>query len=182
MPRRACGVSQAGEEAGHVGGVVEVSGVHVPGGVELLALFVGEADDLDGVQVVLGAGDDCDGVGDVVGGAVDDGGRLDLGVLKAFGEVGAGECGEALAEGELGGGVFGFEFGEFVEDFGGHDFGAGPGEGGEAIGLAFGEGGCEVEVDGVGGDLEVGVGEASEGDVEVAVVAVDVTDLVGDGF
>ncbi len=117
-----------------------------------------------------------------MGGAVDGGRGLDFGVLKAFGEVGASECGEALAECELGGDVFGFEFSEFVEDFGGHDFGAGPGEGGEAVGLAFVEGGGEVEVDGVGGDLGVGVGEAGEGDVEVAVVAIDVGDLIGDGF
>ena len=56
------------QEGAHVGDVVEVAGIHVPGGVELLALLVGEADGFDGLEAVLIAGDDVDGVGDVVGG------------------------------------------------------------------------------------------------------------------
>ena len=152
----------------------------MPGGVELFDLNVGEAGGLDAMDAVLFAGNDVDIVGDMVGGAIEGCGGLDAGILKTFGVVGAGERRKALAQGELRCDVFGLEPDLLVEVGGAHDVGALPGELRDAVGLAFLDGGGEVEVDAGGGDLGSGVGEVDDCGVEVAVVAVDVGDLVAD--
>ena len=79
---------------------------------------------------------------------------------------------EALTERCVGGDVFGLQLDLFVEVGGADDVGAGPCELKESIGLAFADGGGEVEVDAGGGDLGWGLGEVEDGHVEVAVVAV----------
>ena len=81
----------------------------------------------------------------------------------------------------MGGDVFGFELDLFIEVGSTHDDGALPCELGDAVGLAFLDGGGEIEVDAGGGDLGCGVGEVYDCGVEIAVVAVDVGDQVADG-
>ena len=169
------------EEGVDVGDVVEVAGVHVPVGVELMLLGVREAGCLDGLEPVLIAGDDVDGVGDQVGGGVELRRSLDADILVALGVVGVCEGGEAGLEEILGGEVAGMKFGGFGEVGGGEDVRAGPGEGGDLVGFAFGDGAGEVEIDAAGGHDGSGVGDGFELRIEEAVVAVEVGDAGGEG-
>ena len=74
----------------------------------------------------------------------------------------------------MGGDVFGLELDGLVEVGDGQDVGALPGEGGEAIGLAFAEGRGEVEGRWLA-EVTCGAGwvRLGQGSVEIAIVAVD---------
>ncbi len=71
------------QEAGEIGDVVEVAGIHLPGGVEVLTLLIIKTDGIDRFEAVLRARHDTDRVGNVVGSGIHGGGCLDFGVLIA---------------------------------------------------------------------------------------------------